>query len=339
MNKKKLLILLLNILGINALFRFLNRRKAIILWYHGVCDDDFQLLKGYDERHLQKSIFQKQLKYLKRKGYIFVTMSELVNALKMKEDIRKYIVLTFDDGFQNVIKNAYPIMKEANAKGCFYLVSGLIGENELLWTDYVETVVRNCKEDEIQFAYKGKTGSYSLNGKRSMEYAMQDIKNKLRVISDQERKEHLLQLANTNMDEVPEEFSFSNWEQIRDLDKNILEVGSHTVNHPNCANLVSDNELEHELKDSRLEIELKVGYSVRHFCYPAGSYNDDVVKNLKRYDYDSATTIHSGFNDTNTDLFQLKRILACGDMWLFKSMISGSYYFISAVIRRFKGTK
>ena len=104
MNKRKLLILLLNIPGINAFFRFLNRKKAIILWYHGVCDDDFQLLKGYDERHLKKSKFQMQLRYLKRKGYIFVTMSELVNALTMKKDVRKYVVLTFDDGFSNVIK-------------------------------------------------------------------------------------------------------------------------------------------------------------------------------------------------------------------------------------------
>ena len=78
----------------------------------GICDDNFTILKGYDERHIPKSLFRKHLVYLIRKGYQFVTMSDLVLLLKEKRKLNKIVVLTFDDGFRNVIENAYPIMKE-----------------------------------------------------------------------------------------------------------------------------------------------------------------------------------------------------------------------------------
>jgi peptidoglycan/xylan/chitin deacetylase (PgdA/CDA1 family) len=266
-------------------------------------------------------------------------MSELIDALKNKKRIKKFVVLTFDDGFRNVIENAYPIMRELNAKGCLYLVTSLIGESNLLWTDYVETVIRNSEKGNFHFSFSGKSISYPLDTKESYEQAMQDIKDRLRTIPDKERKEHLQQFAHRKMDTIPKEFQFSSWEQIKGLDKGILEVGSHTVTHPNCANLTSEVELENEIKNSRLAIEHKVGYTIAHFCYPAGSYNDGVIKNVRKYQYASATTIHPGFNDATTDLYQLKRIFVGEDLLLFKASISGSYFFISKIIKMLKGNK
>jgi len=49
----RLALVLLDVCGINALFRFLNRNKGVILWYHGVCQDGFRLLDGYDPRQVR----------------------------------------------------------------------------------------------------------------------------------------------------------------------------------------------------------------------------------------------------------------------------------------------
>lgn len=335
---KELLLLFLDKLGINALFRFLNRNKVIILWYHGICDDDFNLLKGYDERHIPKSLFRKQLNFLKRKRYIFITMSELTdNIFSNKSKIRKFVVLTFDDGFKNIVENAYPIMKEFNAKGCFYLVSSLIGGNKLLWTDYIETLVRNSKNREFQFTFRGGKKNYKLDTKESYEMTMKDIKSKLRTISDKERKEHIQQFNNRRIYDVPEEFLFANWEQIRSLDKKILEIGSHTKNHPNCGNLTSNDEFEDEIKNSKIDIEKQIEYEVNHFNYPAGSYNDKAIKKVRKYGYKSAVTIIPGFNDKNTDLYKLKRIGIDENFLVFKAAVSGSYFFIDRLKKVFGG--
>ena len=322
---------LLDILGINALCRWLNRKKVIILWYHGVCDEGFDLLKGYSERHIPKTTFGKHLDYLRRKGYTFINMSELIDALKNKKKIDKSVVLTFDDGFRNVVENAYPIMKEYGAKGCFYLVSDLIGKNQLLWTDFVEMVIRNQKKGNFQFILKGEKINYRLGDKSSNQYAMVDIKEKLRAIPDKERLEHLEQFSNFRLDDVPKEFFMTSWQQIRELEPDILEIGSHTRRHPNCANLSSNEELEEEILNSKIIIENNTSRKIKHFCYPAGSYDDRVIAKVTECGYESAVTTIDGFVSENSDLYKLKRI-ATGEQFLhFKASVSGSYIILQGI--------
>jgi len=325
---QKCLLKFIDICGVNVLFRFLNRNKIIILWYHGICDDAFRLLSGYDERHIQKSNFRDQLSFLKRKGYIFLTMSELLDVLNNKKKIEKMVVLTFDDGYRNVVANAYPIMKEFNAKGCFYLVSGLIDSNELLWTDYVETFIRNSIRGKFEFIFKEKKIYYTLDDKKSYEGTMRDIKQKLRTLPDEERINHLKQFNDTEVTDFSEEFVLAKWKEIQSLDRGILEVGSHTKNHPTLINLSSSEESEEEIKSSKVEIEKMIGYKINHFCYPAGKYNEDIIKTVKECGYKSAVTIMHGFNDESTDLYHLKRIEVTENFLEFKSLISGSFLFM-----------
>jgi peptidoglycan/xylan/chitin deacetylase (PgdA/CDA1 family) len=338
-NLHSVILMSIDKLGINAVFRFLNRKKMIILWYHGICDDNFTLLKGYDERHIPKSLFHQQLQFLNRKGYSFVNISELVDILSSKKQHKKTIALTFDDGFKNVITNAYPIMKQFHAKGCFYLTSSLIGEKNLLWTDYIETVVRNSKKGKFDFLYQGKKITYQLDTKKSYHNTMKDIKRKLKEISNGARKEHIQQFKDRIINEIPAEFLFSNWEEIRRLDTTILEVGSHTKTHPNCVNIIQENEFIDEIRNSKIEIEQRCDHEIKHFCYPGGSYNDKVIQYVKMSGYTSAVTIDSGFNDQTTDIFKLKRILVSGDFLLFKADISGSLLMINRLRKLFSRKK
>jgi peptidoglycan/xylan/chitin deacetylase (PgdA/CDA1 family) len=332
-----LLLWVMDLSGINALNRLINRNKAVILMYHGIYHKDFDLLKGFDERHINQSSFRRQLKYLKNQKYKFIGITELVDCIKKRKRIGKCVVLTFDDGFKNVVENAYPIMKEYGIKGCFYLVSGLIGTDRLLWTDYVETVVRNQERGDFQITYKDEKVNYRLEDRESYQYAMQDIKLKFCSIPDKERREHLAQFAACNLINIPREFTFATWEQLRVLDPDIFEIGGHTRMHPFCSNLTSDEELTDEIYNSKIEIEQNTGQSVKHFCYPSGSYNEKVATVVKKYGYESAVTVIYGFNDLDTDLYQLKRMEASENLLLFKAMVSGSYNIIriiKAIIRR-----
>lgn len=328
---KKVLLFLLYITGINILFSFLNRNKILILWYHGICDDDFNLLHGYDERHIPKTLFRKQLAYLRKKGYSFITMSELAKIISGRKKSGKMAVLTFDDGFKNVIENAYPIMKEFGAKGCFYLVSDLIGGKDMLWSDYVETVIRNIKQNEFKFMYQGNRITYPLATKQFRERAMKDIKDKLRSIPDEERQEHMKQFTDIHIEKIPKEFLLADCKSIKTLDRDILEVGSHTRTHPDCKRITSYDKLKDEVEHSKIEIERSVGYKVEHFCYPAGAYDDTVLKAVEDAGYKTAVTVTIGNNDIRADLYALKRISVEEDFLLFKANISGSYLLIKNV--------
>jgi len=326
-----IILFIIDALGINSLFRYFNRSKVVILWYHGICENTFTLLQGYDERHIPKSVFRKQLIYLKKCGYKFATMSEVVDILKGdKKNPGKVVTLTFDDGFKNVIENAYPIMKEYNTKGCIYIVSSLIGTNNLLWTDYVETVVRNSPQGIFNFNFKDIILSYKLDSKESYESAMKDIKNKLKSVNNLDRISCLRQFDNRELNKIPEEFYLSSWKQLTSLDKNVLEIGSHSKTHPNL-DKVEQGRLGEEIGGSKKAIESETNNTILHFNYPDGAFDERIVDSVKACGYLSAVSTIQGFNDKNTNMFKLRRIETRGSLLAFKGRISGSYYLIGKI--------
>ncbi len=336
MNIRIFFLWLLDILGINALLSRLNRRKVLILWYHGICDDSFTQLKGYDDRFITRSSFMKQMEYLKNKSYNLITMTELINTIKNNGEFNKNVVLTFDDGLKNVIKNAYPIMQEYNAKGCLYVVSDNTEMDTLIWSDHVETLINSQKPGEFLFFFKGKKYTYILSDMKSYEYAIKDIKKKLRSITNKEMQEHLKQFTQVEKENLPEEYTLASWDELKELDAEILEIGSHTRTHPNCANLTDDVELENEILHSKEEIENIIGRKVEHFCYPAGSYNRRVLDEVKASGYQSAVTIEYGFIDKHADLYRLKRVEALASLPIFKSRVSGAYGILRAFSQIFR---
>ena len=89
-----------------------------ILMYHMITDSK----PGQKQRGLRVSPreFEKQLEWLKRDGWTFSTMAELMAA--NGEHPRKTVVLTFDDGFEDNYTAAFPLLKKFGAKATLYLV-------------------------------------------------------------------------------------------------------------------------------------------------------------------------------------------------------------------------
>jgi len=74
--------------------------------------------------------FEKQILYLKKKGFEFYTASELVKFyLANGEFPPKAISITFDDGWKDNYTNAFPIFKKYNAKATIFLVPSCVGKN------------------------------------------------------------------------------------------------------------------------------------------------------------------------------------------------------------------
>jgi peptidoglycan/xylan/chitin deacetylase (PgdA/CDA1 family) len=73
----------------------------------------------------------------------------------------------------------------------------------------------------------------------------------------------------------PQELATMTWDELRGhLDRGI-SVGSHTVSHPHLTRL-SDVELQHELKDSKGELEAELGRSCDEVAYPYGEQDSRV---------------------------------------------------------------
>ena len=98
--------------------------KIPILMYHSI-----ELMPSSTimrSLHVPKSRFSFQMKILSMLGYKGLSMSELTPYLEGKKE-GKVVGITFDDGYQNNLVNAAPILKKYNFSATCYLVSQKIG--------------------------------------------------------------------------------------------------------------------------------------------------------------------------------------------------------------------
>jgi peptidoglycan/xylan/chitin deacetylase (PgdA/CDA1 family) len=84
------------------------------------------------------------------------------------------------------------------------------------------------------------------------------------------------------------------------------ELASHTINHADLTT-VDAADLHHEVAGSRRILEDRFGVTVNNFCYPAGRYDDVVVKAVADAGYRGATTEVPGLA-TSADPYVLNRI-------------------------------
>lgn len=84
------------------------------------------------------------------------------------------------------------------------------------------------------------------------------------------------------------------------------EIGSHTISHPDLTT-VSASVLRREVAGSKRLIARKFGVPVEFFCYPAGRYDDSVVRAVEAAGYKGATTTVEGVATPDRP-FELKRV-------------------------------
>jgi len=106
------------------------------------------------------------------------------------------------------------------------------------------------------------------------------------------------------------------WEEVRDMSNAGVDVESHSythplLTHPGHAMTKADYRawLDHELQDSKREIEQHIGKPVLSLAYPYGGYDEQVVEKAKAVGYTSALTCDDGDVTRTTDAWHLNRRL------------------------------
>lgn len=99
---------------------------------------------------------------------------------------------------------------------------------------------------------------------------------------------------------------YMSWEQVAELARLGMDIGSHSVSHPDLTTL-SPADLSGELKESAAAIRSRLGQPVYWFCYPAGKYNDGVKAAAREAGYLLAVTTDWGDAQSSADPLGLKR--------------------------------
>ena len=136
--KRILLLLLIFCIGIIGLcvYRMHAADRAVpVLNYHQINDRDENSLTVHTDQ------FEEEMKYLVDNGYHTITPEEMLDAWENGTPLPdKPVILTFDDGYVDNYKNAFPILQKYNLKATIFLISDFMGTypNYMTWGEVDE---------------------------------------------------------------------------------------------------------------------------------------------------------------------------------------------------------
>ncbi len=114
------------------------------------------------------------------------------------------------------------------------------------------------------------------------------------------------------------------WADLADLAADGVAIGAHTIVHPRLGALDRDR-VERELRDSRADLEARLGVPVANVAYPFGDNTPETRKIARELGFASGCATEPGVNSPATPLYALHRLAPWGtrslpkfalDLWL-----------------------
>ena len=121
--------------------------------------------------------FARQMSYLKRRGFVFYTASELIEYFREHGRFPpRGVTLTFDDGWKDNYTNAFPVLKRLGIKATIFLIPSCIGQTSAKAQAEGESGREHLSREEIlEMSRHGiEFGSHSMNHRLLHEIAPLD---------------------------------------------------------------------------------------------------------------------------------------------------------------------
>jgi peptidoglycan/xylan/chitin deacetylase (PgdA/CDA1 family) len=98
-----------------------------ILMYHSIADEDETRARAYYRTATSPFVFAKHMQYLRDLGYGTINVPDAVRLLQNGGSAKKYAVVTFDDGYADFYKHAFPELNRHGFTATVFLPTGYIG--------------------------------------------------------------------------------------------------------------------------------------------------------------------------------------------------------------------
>jgi peptidoglycan/xylan/chitin deacetylase (PgdA/CDA1 family) len=211
------------------------------------------------------------VKSLRRSQVDIVSLDEMHRRLTEGDFSRRFVCLTFDDGYRDILQWAYPILKEAGAPFAVYVPTSFPDRLGELWWLVLEAVI--ARNDRIGLTIDGTHRNFDCRTVEEKRALFEELYWWLRNRpTEKEMRAVVHSLADFYHIDVAafcDELCMS-WPELAQLAADpLVTIGAHTVNHPMLAKL-SKEAVRSEMDLSRSVIEAALAVRPQHLSYPIG---------------------------------------------------------------------
>lgn len=289
----------------------LTAPAAVVLRYHSIQDrpEQYSNTIGRGSLHAT-SVFERQMELI-AKRFNAVSIDDVALFLKgEKIPPPRAVAVTFDDGYKDNFRIAAPILNRLGIPGTFYVLVDSVNRSKAPWYCLLRHAFMTARNRNWKDPATGTI--HELTDSQGREPIFLEVAGVCSKSSASQRDE-LVRNATRLLDPEPfpnESDLMMSWDDARMLSKSGHIVGSHTMTHPNVAQ-VSAADARSELADSKRKLEEELGQPVKHFAYPHPAlnpqWNESTLKITEEIGYATAVTTTSGAVRANARLLAIPR--------------------------------
>lgn len=289
-------------------------RRILIVSYHRVVGDfTGELQRSIPGLLISQETFRRHLEEAAQAGYEFASIGDAVDVmLGRKSTKRDLCVVTFDDGYRDVYRYAYPLLRQMGIPAIIYLPTAFIGTNRRFNHDRLFHLVRHAKKRGLKPYFTALPAPAIeliepvLAERKTLSAALDDFIGEHSASVLLEIIDALEQELGGGPELTPEQGDVMDWDEVRRMARDGFEFGAHTLGHT-VLTLEPPEVVEREIVESKLTIEREVGCQVRDFAYCNGWYSDEIIRVLMNHGFRSGVTTEDVPNRIGGDPFTLKR--------------------------------
>jgi peptidoglycan/xylan/chitin deacetylase (PgdA/CDA1 family) len=293
----------------------LDEHGLVIFLFHGVVERCDYAVRNYNHKHLLKDGFARLVASLVRAGTP-VSMEDVIRHAAVAEPYRpRSFAITFDDGFENNVSVAAPILADCGVPATFYVTTDFVDRNRMTWIDRIELCFEQAAPGRVRLPWAGDPFAFRTPAEKIA--ILDDIRAHVKTDASIDREALIDDLfvqcgvRNVSVSDDPLDLKLT-WEQVRTLSAHrLFTIGGHTHTHTILTHL-APNDLHTEVATSIELLRTRGGVEPRHYSYPEGleyCYSPVVISMLRVFGVRCCPTAIDGLNDERTDLFHLRRIL------------------------------
>lgn len=281
-----------------------------ILMYHRIINDPADAPFGLG-MCVRRTHFASQIAYLRRHFNVIALRDGIERIARGDPLPPRAVSVTFDDGYLDNMELALPILEAHQVPFTVYVPSGGLQDGEPLWFDRVRASLGSTSQAELdtsRIGLPGPQGLLSLS-KWQRPVTMRRVLDRLWMLPIAQVLEIVARIERVYGTTADPKLLAQRMcaAQIRAMHGRGAEIGAHTVHHPNLA-LMSQAEVEAEMRESRQALEALCQDSVDGFAYPGGRMGAATVAAARAVGFRHAVTTVKGINSTGSDVLQLRRV-------------------------------
>lgn len=266
-------------------------RDLRILAYHRVLDIADEDAFAFDLELVSASArqFRAQMDLLRR-HYHPIRLRDVAEAWEQGRSLpSKSVVVTFDDGYDDNYRVAFPILRELGVPATFFVSTGHIDSARVFAYDWLVHMLLQTSAARLRIAEidldepvpESRCARRALAARVLDRLKWSDAGLQSEIIARLER-EWSMPAAPGDADCRP-----MSWDQLREMHAAGMEIGSHGIWHNMLAKL-PDPEMRHEVGESKRMLDRELGVDTGVISYPVGgrdAYDDAVIAAARESGY------------------------------------------------------